>query len=147
MIPTQPDFISIEGDIYHFQWHHWSQPANVVLAANSLERTGQTKRSPLSMTTCWKLITYSQLTLKICPIKSHCKNIWKKTYSPKKIPIIICLKILEFQGLSYKLSNTSMQAIYCTVGAVKNETIFFINFSAQDASILKVSVPISKRRS
>ena len=34
-----------------------------------------------------------------------------------------------------------------TVGAVKNETLFFINFSAQDASILKISVPIFKRSS
>ena len=35
----------------------------------------------------------------------------------------------------------------CTVGAVRNETLVFVNFSAQDASILKISVPIIKRRS
>ena len=34
-----------------------------------------------------------------------------------------------------------------TVGVIRNETLVFINFSAQDASILKISVPISKRRS
>ena len=34
-----------------------------------------------------------------------------------------------------------------TVGAVKNETLVFVNFSAQDASISKISVPIIKRRS
>ena len=34
-----------------------------------------------------------------------------------------------------------------TVGAAKNETLVFVNFSAQDASILKISVPIIKRRS
>ena len=34
-----------------------------------------------------------------------------------------------------------------TVGAAKNETLVFINFSAQDASILKISVAIIKRRS
>ena len=34
-----------------------------------------------------------------------------------------------------------------TVGAVRNETLVFVNFSAQDASILKISVPIIKRRS
>ena len=34
-----------------------------------------------------------------------------------------------------------------TVGAAKNETLVFVNFSAQGASILKISVPIIKRRS
>ena len=34
-----------------------------------------------------------------------------------------------------------------TIGAVKNETLVFINFSAQDASISKISVPIIKKRS
>ena len=34
-----------------------------------------------------------------------------------------------------------------TVGADKNGTLVFVNFSAQDASILKISVPIIKRRS
>ena len=37
--------------------------------------------------------------------------------------------------------------VYFTVGAVRNETLFFINFSVQDASILKISVAIIKRRS
>ena len=34
-----------------------------------------------------------------------------------------------------------------TVGVIRNETLVFVNFSAQDASILKISVPIIKRRS
>ena len=34
-----------------------------------------------------------------------------------------------------------------TVGVNKNCTLVFVNFSAQDASILKISVPIIKRRS
>ena len=34
-----------------------------------------------------------------------------------------------------------------TVGVNKNWTLVFVNFSAQDASILKISVPIIKRRS
>ena len=34
-----------------------------------------------------------------------------------------------------------------TVGVNKNWTLVFVNFSAQDASILKISVPINKRRS
>ena len=34
-----------------------------------------------------------------------------------------------------------------TLGVIKNETLVFVNFSAQDASILKISVPIIKRRS
>ena len=34
-----------------------------------------------------------------------------------------------------------------TVGVNKNWTLVFVNFSAQDASILKISVPIRKRRS
>ena len=34
-----------------------------------------------------------------------------------------------------------------TVGFIKNETLVFINFSAQGASILKISVLIIKRRS
>ena len=34
-----------------------------------------------------------------------------------------------------------------TVGVIRNETLVFVNFSAQDASILKISMPIIKRRS
>ena len=34
-----------------------------------------------------------------------------------------------------------------TVGAAKNETLVFVDFSAKDASKLKISVPIIKRRS
>ena len=34
-----------------------------------------------------------------------------------------------------------------TVGVNKNETLVFVIFSAQDASIFKISVPIIKRRS
>ena len=34
-----------------------------------------------------------------------------------------------------------------TLGVNKNETLVFVNFSAQDASILKICVSISKRRS
>merc|ERR1712155_291318 len=37
--------------------------------------------------------------------------------------------------------------ITITVGAIKNETLVFVNFSAQDASILKISMAIIKRRS
>ena len=37
--------------------------------------------------------------------------------------------------------------ILYTVGDRIFETLVFVNFSAQDASILKISVPISKRRS
>ena len=33
-----------------------------------------------------------------------------------------------------------------TVGVNKNWTLVFVNLSAQDASILKISVPIIKRR-
>ena len=36
--------------------------------------------------------------------------------------------------------------IITTVGVNKNCTLVFVNFSAQDASILKISVPIIKRR-
>ena len=28
-----------------------------------------------------------------------------------------------------------------TIGVIRNETLVFVNFSAQDASILKISVP------
>ena len=41
----------------------------------------------------------------------------------------------------------TLYSIEYTVGAVRNETLVFVNFSAQDASILKISVPIIKRRS
>ena len=37
--------------------------------------------------------------------------------------------------------------ITSTVGVIRNETLVFVNFWAQNASILKISVPISKRRS
>ena len=48
---------------------------------------------------------------------------------------------------SVKLSKSVLLLVICTVGADKNWTLVFINFSAQDASILKISVPIIKRRS
>ena len=38
-------------------------------------------------------------------------------------------------------------SILHTVGVIRNETLVFVNFSAQDASMLKISVPIIKRRS
>ena len=50
----------------------------------------------------------------------------------------MCEQVVGF-SVFYLLANT--------VGAVRNETLFFINFSAQDASILKISVPIFKRSS
>ena len=34
-----------------------------------------------------------------------------------------------------------------TVGVIRNGTLVFLNFSAQDASVLKISVLIIKRRS
>ena len=34
-----------------------------------------------------------------------------------------------------------------TVGVIRNGTLVFVNFLAQDASIFKISVPIIKRRS
>ena len=37
--------------------------------------------------------------------------------------------------------------VTCTLGVNKNETLVFVNFSARDASILKICVPIIKRRS
>merc|ERR1712067_165172 len=43
--------------------------------------------------------------------------------------------------------DVSFHYLLITVGADKNETLVFVNFSAQDASILKISVPIIKRRS
>ena len=48
--------------------------------------------------------------------------------------------MLIFFGAHLKIS------VY-TVGADKNETLVFVNFSAQDASILKISVAFMKRRS
>ena len=42
---------------------------------------------------------------------------------------------------------THSQPTNFTVVVIKNETLLFGNFSAQDASILKISVPIIKRRS
>ena len=47
--------------------------------------------------------------------------------------------------VSRALTKTYSQSI--TVGVIRNETLVFVNFSAQDASILKISVPIIKRRS
>ena len=51
--------------------------------------------------------------------------------------------VAEIQKMS--LSTTGKN--YITLGFIKNETLVFVNFSAQGASILKISVPIIKRRS
>ena len=62
-------------------------------------------------------------------------------------------KILKFvRGiLPHKATTVRGYEAVCklviTVGVIKNETLIFVNFSAQDASISKISVPIIKRRS
>ena len=48
--------------------------------------------------------------------------------------------------MSFKYASIWRQQLP-TVGADKNETLVFLNFSAQGASILKISVAIMKRRS
>ena len=45
------------------------------------------------------------------------------------------------------LGSLCTQVRRTTVGVIRNETLVFVNFSAKDASILKISVPIIKRRS
>ena len=50
----------------------------------------------------------------------------------------LTFKTLLYHSISYHNN---------TVGAVRNETLVFVNFSAKDASKLKISVPIIKRRS
>ena len=58
-----------------------------------------------------------------------------------------CRRALQF-GLCIVYSAVNAATCYTTtVGADKNETLIFVHFSAQDASILKISVPIIKRRS
>ena len=58
------------------------------------------------------------------------------------------IKILNLNKLYENIIFKVLKPVnLITVGAVKNETLFFINFSAQDASILKISVAIIKRRS
>ena len=51
--------------------------------------------------------------------------------------------ILTFSILRTKYLNDDFGCLY-TVGAIKKENLVFVNFSAQDASILKISVPIIK---
>ena len=66
-----------------------------------------------------------------------------------------CLTILECRHIAnqyYSILGTVLHKDFYwkaqfTVGADKNETLVFVNFLAQDASILKISVPIIKRRS
>ena len=61
------------------------------------------------------------------------------------------LKKLQWAKMGFNLSKLAklveMSQIGPTVGVIRNETLVFVNFSAQDASILKISVPIIKRRS
>ena len=71
----------------------------------------------------------------LCRRKSCCErqhNIYhkhQKSLIPKCVDIFI---------------STYIQCLDCTVGVIRNETHVFVNFSAQDASILKCSVPIIK---
>ena len=45
------------------------------------------------------------------------------------------------------MSRINRYEYLITVGVNKNCTLVFVNFSAQDALILKISVPMIKRRS
>ena len=54
-----------------------------------------------------------------------------------------CLRIWNPVTLGYSIVSAQQH----TVGVNKNWTLVFVNFSAQDASILKISVPIIKRSS
>ena len=49
--------------------------------------------------------------------------------------------------LTAESTNNIVKNCLSTLGADKNGTLVFVNFSAQDASILKISVHIIKRRS
>ena len=63
--------------------------------------------------------------------------------------------ILRLVGLNLNAAMNQVSLLYSlvrvllveyTVGVIKNCTLVFVNFSAQGASILKISVPIFKRK-
>ena len=54
----------------------------------------------------------------------------------------VCIIFLSLFNIDSQYSSMKL-----TVGAIRNETLVFVNFSAKDASKLKISVPIIKRRS
>ena len=56
-------------------------------------------------------------------------------------------EFLETAYQHYDIAIWYVKYVKVTVGADKNETLVFVNFSAKDASKLKISVPIIKRRS
>ena len=59
-----------------------------------------------------------------------------------------CIKIFVQLGPRKSVQSDAVVLVLgSTLGFIKNETLVFINFSAQGASILKISVPIIKRRS
>ena len=62
----------------------------------------------------------------------------------------LLLTRLQYLERDPELSNETIILVLIlsiTVGVIKNCTLVFVNFSAQGASILKISVPIIKRRS
>ena len=67
-----------------------------------------------------------------------------------------CMKYVTFVAFGGSITNCFMASCTyifgakrgsATLGVIKNETLVFVNFSAQDASILKISVAFMKRRS
>ena len=53
----------------------------------------------------------------------------------------------RFMSSPHFLTSLDLHALmHYTVGADRNETLVFVHFSAQDASISKISVPIIKRK-
>ena len=78
----------------------------------------------------------------LCKVRTHLEtkiNIWASRFLCRHYSFVCIIK-----------SDNRMFFCLCvknTVGVIKNGTLVFVDFSAQDASILKISVPIIKRRS
>ena len=77
-----------------------------------------------------------------CNIKDANDDSKRKEWEGEAVPLQDSLNVLLETA-----ADVDEPDIHITLGFIKNETLVCINFSAQDASILKISVPIMKRRS
>ena len=77
----------------------------------------------------------------------HIKYHIKEIFHFFSAAVILTSRLHEFSNRYKDIEKFCTQDLFITVGVNKNCTLVFVNFSAQDASTLKISVPIIKRRS
>ena len=87
----------------------------------------------------WNAVIYWSAVRRLPEFSGHSGRRYPGQQPPR--PLEVEPRRMRLPSTFSQVGNTH------TVGVIRNETLVFVNFSAQDASILKISVPIIKRRS